>query len=600
MKNLSSLLVAATLATAATSALASSGGFVVPLTISGPDLDARGSVTASFNKTRSTLTVTASKLNPSQPCQLLVDGQVEGIGTTSRSGSVTLRFRSPDLRGYQRLDFEPRGKTLVLQVGGTSVLSGVFSGPGEAPKSAVSESADLTNLVPGSRATAIARHTLSASGVAVFTVTLSRALVAPVTLLVNGQPLGAPLTPNSAGNLTFRFRAPTVTPGFAPLTVDPRGATLDLVQDGSPILTGEMRARARGINFSPRNSVLLPIPSAQTPPAGSAKAKWSIDQRARRKFSVEIEDVPEGTYDLFVNSVLRGSFDVTDTGDDIEGEIEFSSSDDDGEELPLDFDPLGAELSIRDRASIVWFTGVFDPSTLGTRPPAEPASRFDETLASTGVDANAKAEARYEVDSKGRHRFKIEVEDVDAGTYGIRVGGVHRGSLRAVLVAGTVEGEVEFRTPSEPGKIPLSFDPRGQLVEIVGAGETILFSHVLGSGSATSGPGAVVPFLVSTHLLAENNAAGSILALFELDDDGDRKFKLKARGLPVGSYSVSVGGTTRGNLTVITSGDHTEGELEFETDPDAGELLLNFAVLDQEITVSDSNGVLFRRTLTQP
>ncbi len=593
-------LLAAFVFTWVTAASADSGSFRTPLAVSGPDLDARGSISASVNKTRSTLTVTASKLDPSLPCQLLVDGQVEGTGTTSRSGSVTLRFRSPDSRGYQRLDFEPRGKTLALQVGRTTVLSGVFSGPGEAPKSAVTESADLTNLVLGSRARASARHTLSASGVAIFSVTLSRASVSPVTLLVNGQPLGSPLTPNAAGNLTFRFRSPTVTPGFAPLTVDPRGAILDLVQGGAPIFTGEMRARARGLNFSPRNTVLLPIPSAQTPPVGSAKAKWSIDQRARRKFSVEVEDVPEGTYDLFVNAVLRGSLDVTDTGDDIEGEIEFSSSDDDDEELPLDFDPLGATLSIQDRSSAVWFTGVFDPSTLGTRPPAEPASRLEETLTSTGSDLDAEAEARYEVDSRGRHRFKIEVEDVDPGTYSIRVGGVHRASLRAVLIDGTVEGEVEFRTPSEPGKVPLSFDPRGQLIEIVSAGDSILFSHVLGSGSWNGGNSSIIPVLISAHLLAENNATGSILASFEVDDDGDSDFELKARGLPVGRYSVSVGGTVRGTLVIATSGDHTEGELEFESDPDVDELLLNFPVLNQEITVSDTTSVLFRRTLTQP
>lgn len=84
------------------------------------------------------------------------------------------------------------------------------------------------------------------------------------------------------------------------------------------------------------------------------------------------------------------------------------------------------------------------------------------------------------MDDKGRHKFSVEVEDVDVGTYGVRVGGVQRASLRAVATAGGVEGEVEFRSVVERGKILLNFDPRGQLIEIVNAAGEVLFSHTFG------------------------------------------------------------------------------------------------------------------------
>lgn len=68
--------------------------------------------------------------------------------------------------------------------------------------------------------------------------------------------------------------------------------------------------------------------------------KW-----ARRKFSVEIEDAPIGAYDLLVAGVPRGVIQVVNNGGDVEGEIEFSN-DDDGDELPLNFDVLGQVISI--------------------------------------------------------------------------------------------------------------------------------------------------------------------------------------------------------------------------------------------------------------
>lgn len=576
--------------------LADSASFRTPLAIAGADLDARGSVSGSFGLTRSSLTLTASKLDPQTACEFFVDGVLQGTGTTSRSGSLTLRFRAPDARSYQRLDFDPRGKTLTLQVNGALVLSGVFSGAGEDSKATASESAELQNLVPGTKARASARYTLSSSGVAIFSVSLSRVPVAPVTLMVNGQPEPQAIVINRGGSGLIRFRSPTTPPGYLPLLIDPRGATIDLLQNGQPIFTGQMRSRAFGANHARRNAVILPLPAVTTPPAGVAKAKWSVDERARRKFSVELEDAPAGDYDFLVNGTVQGLLKVVSVQGGTEGELEFSSGDDDSDELPLTFDPLGATLALAQGGTTL-FEGLFDPSVLGNRPPAEPASRFDETLASTGVDPDAKAEARYEVDSQGRHRFKVEIEDVDVGSYSLRVGSVHRATLRAALIDGTVEGEVEFRSVVEPRKILLNFDPRGQLVEIVAPDGSILFSHILGSGSATGGSGGTQPVLLSQALFAQSGAAGSVLVTYEVQEDGDIKLKLKARQLPAGSYDVSVGGSQRGTLTVVVSGGQTEGELEFETDPDPGQPLLNFNVLGEEISISQGGTVLFSRVL---
>ena len=59
--------------------------------------------------------------------------------------------------------------------------------------------------------------------------------------------------------------------------------------------------------------------------------------------------------------------------------------------------------------------------------------------------------------------------------YGLRVGGESVGTIQAVMrVDGTIEGELEFRNPVEPGKTLLDFDPRGQRIEVLDGTTVIL------------------------------------------------------------------------------------------------------------------------------
>lgn len=563
----------------------------------GVDADATGSVTGVFKDSRSVLSLAVSKLAAATDYEFEVDGVVQGRFTTSSKGAGVLRFVAPKYRNERLLDFDPRGKIVRVMQGGVSVLEGVFAAAGAAGRSTEAETAYLSNEVAGSPGRCYARFTRSSSGVESFTVAVSRTPSGQAQVLVNGQQVGEMKVVRGSGVLRFRSGSPTGS--TLPLTFDPRGASVDVLQNGTLLFTGSMRARAFGANVDRRSTVLLMIPAATEPPAGTARAKWEVTEKARRKFSVEIEDAAPGAYDLLVAGVPRGVIQVIDRGmGDVEGEIEFSN-DDDGDELPLIFDVLGQTLTIA-QAGGTLFEGVFDPSVLNTRPAAEPPSRFEEELASTGADPDASGRARYEVDDKGRHRFGVEVEDVDAGTYSLRVGGVHRASIRAAMKSGEVEGEVEFRSVTEPGKILLNFDPRGQLIEIVNAAGDVLFSHTLGAGSTAPGSSgnAVLPLQVGVALFASPGAAGTVRVTFERKINGDEKLKVLARNLPVGAYEVSIGGVTRGTLNVVVSGGETEGELEFENEPEGpSELQLNFAILGQSVVVSQGGATLFSRVM---
>jgi hypothetical protein len=138
------------------------------------------------------------------------------------------------------------------------------------------------------------------------------------------------------------------------------------------------------------------------------------------------------------------------------------------------------------------------------------------------------------------------------------------------------------------------------LIEIVNASGSILFSHLLGSGSAPGAAPETQPLYLRAALLAQPRAIGSVRATLEIDDDGDIELELKARDLPVGRYDVAIGGILRGTLNIVSWRGRTKGEIEFDNEPDRNDILLDFPVLDQEITISDPSGMLFSRTLSRP
>jgi hypothetical protein len=231
----------------------------------------------------------------------------------------------------------------------------------------------------------------------------------------------------------------------------------------------------------------------------AGKAKHEV-RRDRTRFSVEVEKLPAGRYELRVGGAEKASLAVNALG---RGKAEFSTrrSGADRIKLPLDFNPSGQLIEVAQGGSV--FLSVVFPNVTGDGGggigggtgggtggsgggsgsgggvgngggvPADQRTRVD--LVSTGAIARAKGYAEYRVDS-GRIRFKVEIEDVPAGSYPVFVDGAQRATLVAArnAASGEIEGQVEFDTRTEAGKLPLNFDPRGKLVAVSDGGATIL------------------------------------------------------------------------------------------------------------------------------
>jgi len=102
-------------------------------------------------------------------------------------------------------------------------------------------------------------------------------------------------------------------------------------------------------------------------------------------------------------------------------------------------------------------------------------SEIEISFTNTGEDTDASGKAEYESD-EDRAEFKVEVEDLNAGTYDLVVGDSTVGQIQVVVDDDGTEGEIEFRNPlgDDGDKLLLDFDPLGQTITIEQGGIVFL------------------------------------------------------------------------------------------------------------------------------
>jgi hypothetical protein len=203
----------------------------------------------------------------------------------------------------------------------------------------------------------------------------------------------------------------------------------------------------------------------------------------RTEFSVEAEDLADGSYRIVVGGVDRGEL-VVSLGI---GETEYRSPVEAGKVL-LTFDPRGQEIEVHDGQGAVLTSngevisggggctnncGGMGGGGMGGGHEFGMVD-IEVELSNPGVYPAASGDAKLE-GRMDRADFSVEIEDVPAGSYDLSVGGAIVGTIQAALdVDGTVRGELEFRDPVEPGKILLDFDPRGKQIDVLEGGTVIL------------------------------------------------------------------------------------------------------------------------------
>ena len=197
----------------------------------------------------------------------------------------------------------------------------------------------------------------------------------------------------------------------------------------------------------------------------------------------------------------------------------------------------------------------------------------------------------------GRSDLKVTVDDLAVdGTYTLKICGTDRGTFEVE----DGEGNLMFRSPANPGKAPLNFEPRGCPFEILldetvvlTSGEDVLAPKQPGDDEDEGEDGDDNETEIEIDLDPTGAIAGAKgTASYEAEDDRV-EFEVKVRNVPVGVYRLYVAGDWVGDIEVEEGpgGSPNRGELEFGSPDKPGELPLNFDPLGAMIDIRDDEDV---------
>ena len=317
-----------------------------------------------------------------------------------------------------------------------------------------------------------------------FDVTVTRLDAGTYDLLVAGSVVAQLAV--TAPDQTFEF-APSPAVGQQLLDFDPLGQQIDIASGGTVYLTAMMPgagsdhrfAHARqcasdlGHGHGDRLRVLL----AGTGAIPKARGKATLQLSDGAQFQVDIQHVPDGSYELRVDGEHVGST-LAQGG---KGEFAFAASPGPGEG-PLNFVVQGRLLEVKHGADTV-LSVVFPISVQAARGTWKNEHHEGDhvriNLASPGKDLDACGVLDWK-DHVSHDTLAISVCDLPAGSYDLRVGGA---PLPGVLLVVKEDGKAKVLCDSQAqGKEqPLTFPVVGTTVKVTPAGQpgTVLLTGVV-------------------------------------------------------------------------------------------------------------------------
>lgn len=279
------------------------------------------------------LYVEVSGLPPNAPHMVTLDGVVVASLTTDASGAGAI--------GRYVLDAaqDPRGKHLaVVNARGVEVL--VLVDPSH-PAHRSTEFAPLTSFAIGGGF--VRRRT--AGGHESLLVALTDVEPGSYDVLVDGAVMGVIDAASGAGSTTLD-----------PASVGPTSSvTVQLA--GVDVYAGASSAEIYGIDWCETGRVTRPL-GAFVPGEASAALTTRVD--CGRRFTVEVRDVPMGSYDLIIDGEWRAEIAVgsNESGETL-GDVTFGSGD--TGTARLDFDPIGVSIGVHQNGEALFVMGSFRP-----------------------------------------------------------------------------------------------------------------------------------------------------------------------------------------------------------------------------------------------
>ncbi|MCE9593152.1 MAG: hypothetical protein K8S98_03065 [Planctomycetes bacterium] len=335
-------------------------------------------------------------------------------------------------------------------------------------------------------------------------------------------------------------------------------------------------------------------------PDFDAQGQLKYEAKATKtKFSIEVEKLTPGTYDVLVDGVQVSQLTTTSS---ISVEQEFQDPIEPGK-LLLDFDPLGAQIDVVQGAT-VYLTAILPASnsSTGTTAPNKPGKgskdlgkkkgdALEIALANTGLQSAAKGKAK--MTQTGETEFEVEVEHLPAGNYDFFVAGVQQGTF---VVGALGAAQLDYSTSPSGGVLLLDFAVKGETLEVRSNAGTLLSAVFPTSVQAALGNFAKESFKtnkVKVNLInagVDLDATGT--ASWKRKSSGSQSLTLTVRDLPAGVYGVVVNGTPSAATLTVTGAIYGKGTLVFATVAKGKKVALDFDPVDATVQITDSFGTV--------
>ena len=215
-------------------------------------------------------------------------------------------------------------------------------------------------------------------------------------------------------------------------------------------------------------------------------------------------------------------------------------------------------------------------------------------------DGSGQGKAKF-WERTDRSDFKVEVEEVPDGDYVLRVCADNEDTDVEVMqfdmpVVGG-EGELECRSPEIEDKLNLNFDPRGCKIELLEGeavvlitGDDVLSEKKQGKPEDDDEDEDEDSLKLEADFTSTGVIEGaSGEAEYEVETD-EREFSVSIKNVPLGFYSVEVGGMPEGEVEVVEQNNKTRGKVKFTDPQKEGTLELDFVPLGQVIEIRQTEG----------
>lgn len=305
------------------------------------------------------------------------------------------------------------------------------------------------------------------------------------------------------------------------------------------------------------SKIQVELEEVAAPPGARVKLRSKLDA-GDATLHIIAKKLAAGTeHTLTADGIEQARFTTAANGN-VNMKLDLAAADAASPRIP--FDPRGRYVALLEGTTEVmgaWYSATGEPRKTKVK------ERTDLEASATG-----SAAVRYDRRPNGKARFTVHVKGAPAGTLDVLVDDAPVGSLDT---NGSGSGRLHFDTKGNgKKKLALSFDPRGQRVDIF-QGATLLYSGVM--LAQIDGLNVCPASSEPTDLVAGAGETGAGTATLDIAEDCNLRLVVDLSGLDPGDHDLLVDGVVVATVTADGTGA-ASAVLAATPDADAGELPL--------------------------